>query len=83
MDQILQIGGAILIVLAFVAAQKGALSPHSLNYLVLNLVGSVILTVVALLDSDWGFLLLESVWALVSAWGLAQLARGRTPDAAH
>ena len=59
------------------------MSPHSRVYLVLNLAGSAILTVVALLGSDWGFLLLESVWAAVSLWGLIGLQRGQTPTAAH
>lgn len=59
------------------------MSPHSLAYLALNLAGSVILTVVALIDYDLGFLLLEAVWALVSGWGLWQLTRGRKPGAAH
>lgn len=57
--------------------------PHSRVYLVLNLVGSVILTVLAAVESLYGFLLLEAVWALVSAWGLAQVLRGRAPTAAH
>ena len=35
----------------------------------LNFVGSAVLAVLALLDEDWGFVLLEVVWALVSAWG--------------
>lgn len=83
MDQIPQVAGAILILLAFAAAQRGSMSQHSRVYLWLNLVGSAILTVVALTHQDWGFFLLESVWALVSAWGLIALARGRTPSAAH
>lgn len=83
MDQILQIGGAVLILMAFVASQRDTLSPHSLVYLALNFVGSAVLTGVALIDSDWGFLLLEVVWAAVSLWGLVQVARGRTPTAAH
>lgn len=49
----------------------------------LNLIGSVVLTVVALSDSDWGFLLLEAVWAAVSGRSLARLMRGRLPSAAH
>ena len=83
MEQILQIGGAVLIVTAFVAAQRNAMSPHSLGYLVLNFTGSAVLTGVALHDSDWGFFLLEIVWAAVSLWGLVQVARGRTPSPTH
>lgn len=83
MDQILQIGGALLILAAFIAAQRNTMSPQSFVYLVLNLVGSIILTGVALHGSDWGFFLLEVVWAAVSLWGLVQLARGKAPSAAH
>jgi hypothetical protein len=83
MDQILQVGGAVLILAAFVAAQRNAMSPHSLAYLVLNFVGSAVLTGVALHDSDWGFFLLEVVWAAVSLWGLVQVARSSTPGPAH
>ena len=83
MDQIFQIAGALLILAAFVAAQRGSMSPHSVVYLALNLVGSVVLTGVALHGEDWGFLLLEVVWAIVSAWGLLQVMRGGTPTAAH
>jgi hypothetical protein len=59
------------------------MSPHSRIYLVLNLVGSLTLTGVALEGSDWGFFLLESVWALVSLWGLITLARGGDPSPSH
>jgi len=85
MDQIIQLAGAILILVAFIAAQRGAMSPQSVVYLVLNLIGSAILAVLAAIDSNWGFLLLEGVWAVVSAWGLAQVLRGGEPagTAAH
>jgi hypothetical protein len=82
MDQVLQVAGAVLILIAFVAAQRNAMSPHSVVYLVLNLVGAVVLTGVALHGRDWGFLMLEVVWAAVSAWGLWQLSRGQRPTAA-
>jgi hypothetical protein len=77
MEQPIQIAGAILILIAFIAAQRGLMSPQSLVYLWLNLIGSAALAVLAAMDSDWGFLLLESVWALVSAWGLIRLTRVR------
>ena len=83
MDQVVEVAGAVLILAAFIAAQRGRLSPHSLPYLVLNLVGSAALAVLALLDDDWGFLLLEGVWAPVSACGLAQVLARRTPTGAH
>ena len=83
MLQTAQLIGAVLILVAFVAAQRGAWSPHSIVYLVLNLVGSVVLFIVALIGSDWGFLLLEVVWAIVSAQSLLQVLRGREPTGAH
>ncbi|MGI8804357.1 MAG: CBU_0592 family membrane protein, partial [Thermoleophilaceae bacterium] len=42
MDQLIQIVGAVLILIAFIAAQAGRLSPHALSYVVLNLVGSLV-----------------------------------------
>ena len=51
------------------------LDVESRPYLWLNLVGSVILTALALHEHQWGFLLLESVWAVVSAYGLVSVAR--------
>lgn len=83
MDQIAQIAGAVLILIAFTAAQRGSMSPHSLVYLVLNFVGSVVLAAVALAGENWGFLMLEGVWAVVSAWGLLTTLRGQPPAAAH
>ena len=71
MDQVIQVIGALLILIAFGAVQFERMRPDSRIYLALNLAGSAILTVLALASSQWGFVLLESVWAIVSAWGLA------------
>jgi len=73
MDQLVQVVGAILILIAFAASQLGAMDQHSRSYLTLNLVGSLILAVLAWHEHQWGFLLLESVWAIVSFWGLRSL----------
>jgi hypothetical protein len=70
MDQVVQIVGALLILAAFAAVQFERMRPDSRLYLALNLVGSVILAVLAVHAEQWGFLLLEGVWAIVSAWGL-------------
>jgi hypothetical protein len=83
MDQVIQVAGALMILAGFAGLQLGKISAVSRTYLVLNLVGSVVLTVLALHEEQWGFVLLESVWAIVSAWSLAQVLRGRPPTIAH
>ena len=72
MDQVVQIVGALLILAAFAAAQFDRLDVESKLYLWLNLVGSIILAALALVEKQWGFLLLETVWAIVSAYSLVR-----------
>ena len=72
MDQAIQIVGALLILAAFTAVQLDRMRPDSRLYLALNLIGSAILAVLAVAAEQWGFVLLEGVWAIVSAWGLAK-----------
>jgi membrane-bound ClpP family serine protease len=85
MEQAIQIVGALLILAAFVAAQLRRLSTEAVAYLALNLVGSAILAYDAAVSTQWGFLLLEGVWALVALGALVAKAtasrRGQTDDA--
>lgn len=79
MEQGFQLFGAVLILIGFVGAQQRWMSPQSRSYLVLNFVGSLALAGTALAGRDWGFVLLETVWAAVSGWALV---RGPAPDTA-
>jgi hypothetical protein len=81
MDQVIQVVGALLILTGYAASQFGKLDQRSLAYLLLNAIGSAILTVLGYVERQWGFFLLEGVWALVSVWGLIRL-NGRGPDTA-
>jgi len=83
MDQVVQVIGALMILAGFAALQAGFLGPASRLYLVLNLVGSAVLTGLAWHEQQWGFLLLEVVWAIVSLWSLVRVMRGAPPRAAH
>jgi uncharacterized membrane protein len=66
----IQIVGALTILTAFVLAQRGTIDQSSPVYLALNVAGSGVLAVEAYLGHDLGFLFLEAVWFVVSAWSL-------------
>lgn len=76
--------GALLILLPFAGSQLGRLGTHSLVYQGLNLIGSSLLTAIAILERQYGFVLLEGAWALVSVVGLTRVlqkrAGPRAPD---
>jgi predicted solute-binding protein len=82
-DQLIQIAGAVMILLAFAALQLGRTTAASKPYLVLNLIGSAVLAALAVHEEQLGFLLLEGVWAIVSAWSLWRVIRGLPVAGAH
>lgn len=71
MDQFIQILGAVLILTAYTLAQLKMLDGKSYPYLALNLAGSALLAMLAAAGTQWGFLLLEGTWALVSLISLS------------
>jgi hypothetical protein len=70
MVQAVSVIGSIIILAAFVAGQRGWLDVHRRSYASLNLIGSLVLAAIAAIEEQWGFLLLEGVWALVSAYSV-------------
>jgi hypothetical protein len=72
MRQIVSVLGAVLILLPFAASQVGRMKTTSLAYQLLNLIGSGALTMVAVLERQYGFILLEGSWAAMSLVGLAR-----------
>ena len=78
---VFQILGSVLILAAFVLAVTGHTEQDSFLYLVANAVGSAILGVTAVIHTEWGFILLEGVWALVSLGSIIRKIRSRAAPA--
>jgi hypothetical protein len=66
--------GALLILIAYVGHQRGWMDSRRGAYNVLNTIGSAILAYVAFHPFQIGFVVLEVVWALVSAYALLKPA---------
>jgi hypothetical protein len=78
--QLVSVLGSLLVLVAYVANQFGYLSAKGLAYAFANIVGSGILAVIAALEAQWGFLVLEGAWALVS---LVAVVRQRAKANTH
>jgi hypothetical protein len=74
--QAISVVGALAILVAYAANQLGRVDLDNLPYQLANLVGSAILTVVAVVEVQLGFILLEGVWALVSLRSVVKILRG-------
>jgi hypothetical protein len=80
--QVISVFGALAILGAYAANLLGWLGPANLSYSVANLIGSGLLTFIAIVDQQLGFILLEGVWALVSLCGMIYVLRGKPPGSA-
>jgi hypothetical protein len=82
MLQIVSVLGALAILGAYIANQFRFIGPSNMSYSVMNFIGSTVLAVIAVIEVQWGFILLEVVWGLVSLWGIIKVLRGGTPNGA-
>jgi hypothetical protein len=73
--QMVQLAGAAMILIPFAAVQLKRMQVESVAYQLLNLVGSVMLTLTAIVHRQYGFILLEGIWAIMSLVGLLRLKR--------
>jgi hypothetical protein len=76
MLQTISVVGALAILGAYAASQFGLADASKLSYQAANFLGSAVLTVVAVVDWQLGFILLEGAWALMSLWGIATILWG-------
>lgn len=83
MIQIISIIGSLIILSAYGAGQAKMMNTSSLLYATLNLIGSGILAVIAVIESQWGFLLVEGVWSLISLISAINILRTGRGMRAH
>lgn len=83
MIQVISVLGALLVLAPFGSSQLGKLSTRSLSYQLMNLIGSALLTGVALIERQYGFILLEGTWAIASVVGLLGILRDRPAAGGH
>ena len=76
MLQAVSILGALGVLGAFAADQFGWVDPGRLSYALANFVGAGILTAVAIVEGQVGFVLLQGAWTLISLWGASVILRG-------
>lgn len=81
-DSWLQLGAALVVLVAYALSQWGIWSQKGRAFLWFNLAGSIVLGTLAAREKQWGFLLMETVWGLVTAGSIIGVVTGRTTPTA-
>ncbi|MEB3200862.1 MAG: hypothetical protein VKK62_10085 [Synechococcaceae cyanobacterium] len=79
--QAVSLVGATMQLAVYALMQVGRLASSSYPYQLANVIGSFLMTIVATINHEYGFILMEAVWFLTSAYGLVRLIQSR-PDPA-
>jgi hypothetical protein len=74
---VVQMVGSLGVLAGFALSHWNLLNPKSVRYLLLNALGSGLLAADAVYEAQWGFLMLEGVWAVVSTIALVRLFASR------
>ncbi len=70
--QLISFVGALLIMIAYGGHQLGWINSRRASYNVMNAAGSAILVWIAWHPFQVGFVVLESVWTVISLWALVR-----------
>jgi acyl dehydratase len=76
MELSLQFVGALGILLPFALLQFRLTTTHSWLYLSGNFAGAAILTWLAFIEFQWGFVILQGVWTLAALVGIVRRVLG-------
>lgn len=75
--QFLSVIGALMVLSAYALIQSGIWRELDTGYLALNIVGSLLLGVVAIADQRMGFIFLEFAWAGLGFVGVVRAIKAR------
>jgi len=75
--QLVSLLGASLQLAVYALMQLGRLGTATTAYQLANTVGSLLMTLVATINREYGFILMEGAWFLTSIVGLQRLIRRR------
>jgi tetrahydromethanopterin S-methyltransferase subunit H len=71
-DQAAQLTAGAIVVAAYAAVQMRLIDPLRPLNLVANFAGTAVLATVAVIHQQWGFVLTNGFWALISLWSLTR-----------
>lgn len=75
--QLISVAGALMVLAAYGLNQGGIWKELHAGYLALNIIGSLLLGIVAVIDQRAGFILLEFSWAALGFIGVARALKAK------